>query len=73
VFSNTTYFYYRLPEPAEIRIKIYDIAYDLIDELSGYGREENIPWDVTNVSSGVYLALFEGGGYRKVIKVMVIK
>lgn len=72
-FSNVTNFYYRLPEAKEIRIKIYDLSYDLIGELSGYGREGNIVWDIADVASGVYLALFKAEGYKKVTKVMVIK
>lgn len=73
VLSNATNFYCRLPEPAEIRIKIYDLSYDLVDELSGYGSMGNISWDVKNIPSGVYLAQFKAGKYKKVTKVMVIK
>ncbi|MEK9149725.1 MAG: T9SS type A sorting domain-containing protein [Candidatus Desantisbacteria bacterium] len=73
VFGKTTSFYYRIPEEKEIRTKIYDLSYDLVDELSGYDREGNIAWDVKNINSGVYLAQLTAGKYKKVIKVMIIK
>jgi hypothetical protein len=48
---------YRLEESADVRIKIYDLAGELIDELDGPGiglTENEVNWDLEGVESGVY-------------------
>lgn len=71
---------YTLNYPAEVRIKIYDLAGDLVVELSGPGlpgTENEVVWNLEGVESGVYLARVEakGGGKESfsIIKIAVVK
>jgi len=71
---------YRLNQEAQIKIFIYDVAGDLVDELSGPGvaqAENEVTWNLQNVESGVYLARVEaqGSGETQVamIKIAVVK
>ncbi|MFH1010612.1 MAG: T9SS type A sorting domain-containing protein, partial [bacterium] len=68
-----------LPFHAQANIRFYDIAGHLIDELSaavnpGYS---DVDWDVSQVTSGVYIAMIElvGDGKREraQIKIAVVK
>jgi hypothetical protein len=50
---------YSLKEPAEVTVKIFNLAGELIDEFDapGVGNVENeIRWDISDIASGVYLA-----------------
>jgi len=78
--ENFTFIRYRLSESADVRIKIYDLAGDLVKELSGPGVANNdneVRWDLTGVQSGVYLGRVEASGSGKsdvqVIKIAVVK
>ncbi|MGB2698127.1 MAG: T9SS type A sorting domain-containing protein, partial [Candidatus Zixiibacteriota bacterium] len=56
---------YFLGEDAEVNIKIYDLAGDLVEELdhTGVGGENNEKeWDCSKVASGVYLCRVEAKG-----------
>ncbi|MCG8605844.1 T9SS type A sorting domain-containing protein, partial [bacterium] len=60
--GNRTTIRYLLNRPAEVAIKIYDMAGELVDELAGpgFGQAENeIDWRTDNIESGVYLARVE--------------
>lgn len=71
---------YRLNFPAQIQIKIYDLAGELIDEFSGPGHaqaDNEVEWPLSGVESGVYLARVEakGNGLTDVafVKIAVVK
>ncbi len=78
--DNFTFIRYRLNESADVRIKIFDLAGDLVKELSGPGvanHDNEVRWDLTGVQSGVYLGRVEASGSGKsdvqVIKIAVVK
>ncbi|MBN2029560.1 VCBS repeat-containing protein [bacterium] len=71
---------YRLEQPADIRIQIFDLAGELIDELTGPGEgqtENEVIWNLTDVESGTYFCQVQAKGVQgeKVvtIKIAVIK
>jgi M6 family metalloprotease-like protein len=68
------------PYPVQAHIRIFDIAGHLIDELSSASSSAGpfeVPWDVSRISSGVYIGIVEaaGGGRseRAQIKIAVVK
>jgi len=76
-FTNIRYY---LNYNAEVKITIYDMAGDKVEELSDYGMgqaDNETVWNLNNVCSGVYFARVEakGGGQKAVefIKIAVIK
>jgi M6 family metalloprotease-like protein len=78
--ENYTFIRYRLTEEAEVRIKIFDLAGDLVKELegTGYGHTDNeVRWDLTGVQSGVYIGRVEARSNTKsevqIIKIAVVK
>jgi M6 family metalloprotease-like protein len=78
--ENYTFIRYYLTDEAQVRIKIYDLAGDLVSEFpgSGYPRTDNeIRWDLQSVQSGVYLARIEAKSNNKqevrMIKIAVVK
>lgn len=78
--GNQTTIRYRLNEAADVNIKIYDLAGDFVDELTGPGfpqADNEVTWSLTNIQSGVYLARVEAKGASnsdvKVIKIAVVK
>ncbi|MBL7074491.1 VCBS repeat-containing protein [candidate division KSB1 bacterium] len=78
--GNSTNIRYYLNYDASVNIKIFDLAGDLIDEFDGQGlgqADNEVPWDLSGVSSGVYLARVEakGNGKKKIafIKIAVVK
>lgn len=71
---------YTLNTSAQVRIKIYDLAGDFVQELSGtgFGQTENeVDWRLDDVESGVYLARVEASSGSQtevaIIKVAVVK
>ncbi|MFQ5825250.1 MAG: T9SS type A sorting domain-containing protein [bacterium] len=78
--GNQTTIRYTLNFPAQVEIKIYDLAGELVDELTdvGFGQTENeIIWQLDNIESGVYLARVEAIGNGKkdvaIFKIAVVK
>lgn len=78
--GNATTIRYTLNSPAQVKIKIYDLAGRLVDELqgTGFGQAENeVVWGLENIESGVYLARVEacGNGNKDaaIIKIAVVK
>ncbi len=78
--GNSTTIRYYLREEATVSVKIYDMAGELVDEMSGSGFAEldnEIVWDITNVESGVYLARVkaesDGESNVAIIKIAVVK
>ena len=63
--GNSTLIRYRLGEEATVRIKIFNLAGELVDEFSGPGdthTENEITWDITDFASGVYICRVEASG-----------
>jgi hypothetical protein len=61
-YDDLTYIRYFVGETSTVRIRVFDQAGDLVQELSGPGVpgvDNEIAWDVRNVQSGVYFARIE--------------
>jgi hypothetical protein len=75
-----TYIRYFIRDNAEVVIRIFDLAGELVTEFSGPGTgglDNEIEWDVGNIQSGIYFAHIEARGAlldgSSVIKIAVIK
>ena len=81
VASNfITHIRYHLGQSAQVTIKIFDMAGDLVTQLSkqGVGGMDNeVVWDVSKIQSGVYFAHVDAQGSSNhgtaVIKIAVVK
>lgn len=78
--ENYTFIRYRLNAEAQVSIKIFDLAGDLVKELQGTGSaltDNEVRWDLAAVQSGVYIARVEARGSEKtevqLIKIAVVK
>jgi len=78
--DNTTTIRYRLNFPAQVKIKIFDLAGELVHELIGPGlapAENEVIWTLTDIESGIYLARVEAQAENaresKIIKIAVVK
>ena len=78
--ENFTFIRYYLTDEAQVTIKIFDLAGDLVTEFSGSGypqTDNEIRWDLQSVQSGVYLAQIEARSNQKkevrIIKIAVVK
>jgi len=77
--SDFTTIRYYLNEDARVKIRIYDLAGDLADEFDGPGlahQANEKVWNVSHISSGIYLAHIQAKTTSKtvsaVIKIMVV-
>ncbi len=80
VYSGKTNFRYFVSQNSSVSIKIFDMAGDLVATLSGQGTggiDNEIPWDVSHVQSGIYFARIEASSGAssgvKIVKVAVVK
>nr|NIS44712.1 T9SS type A sorting domain-containing protein [candidate division Zixibacteria bacterium]NIV03484.1 T9SS type A sorting domain-containing protein [Calditrichia bacterium]NIV71706.1 T9SS type A sorting domain-containing protein [Calditrichia bacterium] len=78
--DDYTFIRYRLNESADVNIKIFDLAGDLVKELEGTGHpntDNEVRWDLKDVQSGIYLGRIEAQtDSRKevqIIKIAVVK
>lgn len=78
--ENYTFIRYFLTDAADVNIKIFDAAGDLVDEFRGPNAPNaanELRWDLSDVQSGVYLARIEAYNSKKkdvcIIKIAVIK
>lgn len=78
--GNSTTIHYFVRYPADIFIKIYDLSGEVIDEIRSVGLpmvDNEVPWNLDGIESGVYNARLEavGNGKReyKFFKIAVIK
>lgn len=81
VYDGETFIRYYVAEDAEISIKIFDLAGDLVKEMNDSaqgGVDNETAWNVNNIQSGVYFAHIEansvsGKSQSKIIKIAVVK
>ena len=80
VYSGTTYFRFFVRDNSSVSIRIFDMAGDLVTTLNGQGTggiDNEIPWDVSRIQSGIYFARLEASSGAssavKIIKVAVVK
>lgn len=80
VYDNETNFRVYVSEDAKIKIKIYDLNGEFVDEINSYalaGIETDIKWNVANIQSGIYFARIDAKSQSKsdykIIKVAVVK
>jgi hypothetical protein len=81
VYDDQTFIRYFVSEDSNVEIKIFDLAGDLVDELSdkAIGNFDNeTVWNVSDIQSGVYFANLEitgnsGNTDSKIIKIVIIK
>ncbi|MFC2136095.1 T9SS type A sorting domain-containing protein [Bacteroidota bacterium] len=81
VYGNETYIRYFVSEDSDIRIRIFDLAGDLVAQLNDNapgGFDHETAWNVSNVESGVYFAQLQVTGASgvadfKIIKIAIIK
>jgi len=78
--DNYTFIRYRLNEEATVKIKIFDLAGDLVKEMDGTGNpntDNEVRWELSSVQSGVYIARIEAvgqsGSETRIIKIAVVK
>ncbi|MFZ0390202.1 MAG: T9SS type A sorting domain-containing protein [Calditrichia bacterium] len=71
---------YYLTSPAEVDIRIYDLAGDLVEKLSAPGDaniHNEVRWNIGNIQSGVYLARIHAQSSQseetRIIKIAVVK
>ncbi|HYQ87245.1 MAG TPA: hypothetical protein VES59_08400 [Bacteroidota bacterium] len=75
-----THIRYYVKNPANVHIRIFDLAGDQVTEFDGPGAgglDNEVDWSVDNIQSGIYFARIEavgsGGGGSAVIKIAVVK
>jgi len=80
VYDGMTHIRYFVKENAAVTIKVFDLAGDLVKELSGPGIggvDNEVEWNVGDVQSGIYFARIEANGASgngvAVVKVAVVK
>jgi hypothetical protein len=81
VYGSSTNIRYYVSEDSDVKIKIVDLAGELVAELNNKARggfDNETVWDVSKIQSGVYYAYLEvkgssGNSANKIIKIAVIK
>jgi hypothetical protein len=80
VYENKTAIRFYVAADAQVNVTIFDLAGDLVSELSASARggiDNEISWDVSDIESGVYFARVEAAGSagtgNAVIKIAVVK
>jgi len=75
-----THIRYYVSADANVHVRIFDMAGDLVAELAGFGTggmDNEIQWGVSGIQSGVYFARIEATGSKEsgvaVIKIAVVK
>lgn len=80
VYDGKTKIRYFISEDAQVRIKIFDLAGEIVETLTGRGvggLDNEVEWDVGRIQSGIYFGHIEAEGSGKrgvaVIKIAVVK
>jgi hypothetical protein len=75
-FNPTTVIRYQLPEPASVKLEIFDLMgrkiSTLLDRRQSAGAH-SIEFDASDLSSGVYIYRLQTGGFVSTKKMMLIK
>lgn len=79
-YGSTTHIRYYLGKPASVKIKIFNLAGELVDEINGSGNgglDNEVTWNVFNIQSGIYFAEIKASGageeQSQIIKIAVVK
>jgi len=75
-FNPSTTISYELPKTSHVMLSIYDISGRLITTLINEQKEAgyySAVWNAVNVSSGLYLYIFEADEFRSVKKCLLVK
>ena len=81
VYDNKTNIRTYVAEDADVTVKVFDIAGDLVDEFEFFaqgGLDTEYSWNVSNIQSGAYFAHLEvktnnGKTESKIIKIAIVK
>jgi hypothetical protein len=80
VYTGTTNIRYFLGKSATVNIKIVNLAGELVEELQGtnyVGLDNEVPWNITNIQSGIYFAQITATGsgeeMSQIVKIAVVK
>jgi hypothetical protein len=80
LYGNNTIIRYYLRDDATVKIRIFDLAGDLIKEMNGTGNggfDNEVEWNISEIQSGVYFAHIEAKSSSKtaetIIKIAVVK
>jgi hypothetical protein len=81
VYGEETYIRTYVAEDSEVKVTVFDLAGDLVDEFEFFaagGLDNEYPWNVNDVQSGAYFAHVEvksssGKTESKIIKIAVVK
>lgn len=81
VYGSSTNIRYYVSEDSDVKIKIVDLAGELVAELNSKARggfDNETVWDVSKIQSGIYYAYLEvkgssGNSANKIIKIAVVK
>jgi hypothetical protein len=80
-YGNETFIRTYVAEDSHVRVKVFDLSGDLVDELDFFatgGVDNESAWDVSQIQSGAYFAHVEvksnsGKTESKIIKIAVVK
>jgi hypothetical protein len=75
-FNPSTTIAYQLPKSSFVTLTIYDISGKLVNRLVNEQKPAgyySAMWNAENVSSGLYIYVFEVEGFRSVRKCLVVK
>lgn len=80
VYDGKTFIRYFVSQDASVRVRIFDLAGELVDELTGPGvggLDNEVEWNASRVQSGVYFGRIEAQASGKqavaIIKIAVVK
>lgn len=75
-FNNTTMLSFQLPEPSQVKIRIFNIRGQQV-WLTNTGKlmpgQHHVHWNASNLTSGVYFYTIEAGRYSASGKCLLIK
>jgi len=79
-YGGTTNIRYYLGKSATVKIKIVNLAGELVDEMQGtndVGLDNEVQWNISKVQSGIYFAQITASGngeeQSQIIKIAVVK
>lgn len=81
VYDNETFIRTYVSEDSQVKVKVFDLAGDLVDEFefsANGGYDTEYAWNVSEIQSGAYFAHVEvksdsGKSESKIIKIAVVK